>query len=176
MSLEKTISKINNEIISTFAELDAWCDHDVGSININGDLRTPSQILEQVSLTNHHLLSRIEKGCDDALRKVEAEGGLSFPENYSLECDELLAMLNLEISVTPSAGKVSEKEIRRTLRDQLFRCLCVLDSLRGGEGIVYNVSMSVNNPGKPDLYQCLYLLTLHIRQYLVQLEKYAVAN
>jgi hypothetical protein len=179
MSIHSTILKINRELISSFALLDSYFDRDEKFLNQQtGQGWNAAQILEHVMLTNQYLLILIEKGATRAL--VLARENREFIEtgkNYSVENAALL-----EIGIHKSfawenpahmepKGTRALTEIRCELRDQLYQCLCILDALRKGEGLLYKTTMTVNNLGKLDVYQYLYFLVLHLKRHLTQLER-----
>ena len=45
----------------------------------------------------------------------------------------------------------------------------ILNRLDGGEGVLHQVRMSVNDSGRLDLYQWLYFLGQHARRHLSQM-------
>jgi uncharacterized damage-inducible protein DinB len=172
------ISKINRELISAFASLDAWFDHDHEFLSDNSSGGwSAAQILEHVMLTNHYLLILIKKGTRKA-NEVSAKASLQeLINDYEFENNALN-----EVGIYKSfrwerpehmepKGNHSLTEIRDQLRDQLYQCLCCLDELADGQGVLYRMTMTVNNIGKLDVYQYLYFLALHIRRHIAQLEK-----
>ena len=177
MSIELTISKINRELISAFAMLDSWFDRDETVLSEKRHEKwSPAQILEHVMLTNHYLLILIEKGSTKAktlANDADLSGAL---QNYQFDTS------SLDDIARPSAfqwerpehmepkGEKPLHEIRSELREQLYRCLCHLDNLCKGEGVLYRITMSVNGLGKLDVYQYIYFLALHVKRHLSQLE------
>jgi hypothetical protein len=177
-NIEMTISKINRELISAFALLDSWFDHEERFLHLKTtDRWSPADILEHVMLTNHYLLILIEKGCDRAkaiANDTDLEEAL---QNYQFDVQGLEEIgkhksfawerpSHMEPTGTRTLG-----EIRKELRQQLYRCLCTLDSLCRGEGILHHTTMSVNRLGKLDVYQYIYFLALHAKRHITQLEK-----
>lgn len=179
MSIEITISKINRELISAFAVLDGWFDRDEALLRNRSSIRwCPAEILEHVMLTNRYLLMLIEKGSSKALKLASekdltqevkqyqfdsvALDAISEPDSFSWERPE-----HMEPTSTQSLT-----EVREELRNQLYRCLCLLEMLCQGQGIAYRITMSVNSLGKLDIYQYIYFLALHVKRHLRQLEKH----
>ena len=62
-------------------------------------------------------------------------------------------------------------DVRETLRDQLYRCLCTLELLSKGQGVLHKTTMTVNNLGKLDVYQYIYFLALHVKRHVAQLKR-----
>ena len=178
MTIHTTILKLNRELIGSFALLDSYFDRDEKFLRAsNGNKWTTAQILEHVLLTNHYLLILIEKGAHRAKALALENDFSSTIRSYELESPALL-----EIGIHKSfewenpahmepKGDLPLGEIRSGLRDQLHSCLCTLDSIGRGEGVLYKTTMTVNNLGKLDVYQYIYFLTLHIKRHLGQLEK-----
>jgi hypothetical protein len=53
----------------------------------------------------------------------------------------------------------------------LKQCHALLQSLQGGEGVLYKTMMSVNNLGKIDVYHYIYFLVQHAKRHLTQMER-----
>lgn len=136
MKNESTISKINQELISTFASLDAWFDKvlDRGFDDRDDHWR----VLQHIVSSNYHLLDLLSDACDYALADVRSGEGRSEAEQ-------------------------TFHAMRFALREQLFRCLCVLDDLdqpeEGDEAKEMNV------------YEKLSSLTYHLQYHLEQFEE-----
>jgi hypothetical protein len=178
MKIHSTILKLNRELIGTFALLDSYFDRDEKYLLAPKATEwNIAQILEHVFLTNHYLLILIEKGAHRA-KALAGENDLSsFINGYELE-NPALSEVGIHksfewenIAHMEPKGDRSLREIRSGLRDQLHSCLCILDSISRGEGVLYKMTMTVNNLGKLDVYQYIYFLTLHIKRHLGQLEK-----
>jgi hypothetical protein len=174
MSIQTTISTIKSNLISGFAEIDTWLDRSEALENSNG-IWTRLMVIEHVMLTNHFLLILIEKGASKAVDRSQSIDLKAVVEDYELDTrvmDEIATpgtfKWNAPEHMRPS-GKTTPEQLRRTLRDQLYRCLVVLDQLQNGEGVNYKLTMSVNNLGKLDMYQYIFFLSLHIHRHLHQL-------
>jgi hypothetical protein len=184
MNIQSTILKINRELISSFALLDGYFDRDEKFLHERiGDRWNAAEILEHLMLTNQYLLILIEKGAARALSLAQEDRSFILAANSY----ELASPALLDVGVHKSfewenprhmepGGNRALKEIRNELRDQLHRCLWVLDSLRRGEGILYKTTMTVNNLGKLDVYQYVYFLVLHMKRHLTQLEKREISS
>jgi hypothetical protein len=177
MTLENILSTINNHLISAFAELDHWFDQDEEFLTEKFSAEwCPAEILEHVMLTNHYLLVLVEKGSIKARNKAGAVNLSEILSTYCFETDALdtIAKPGAFVWDAPAhmvpTGEKKLTEIRRELRNQLYRCLCQLDLLAKGEGVLHKITMSVNDLGKLDVYQYLYFLALHIRRHNRQLE------
>lgn len=105
MKHESTISKIHQELISTFASLDAWFDRALDELHDNeqGDAL---DVLQHMITSNNHLLDSLSDGYDFALATFIRQGRTEAEQS-------LYAM-------------------RFALRDQLFHCLCLLDEIEHG--------------------------------------------
>jgi hypothetical protein len=175
MSIQTTISTIQTNLISGFAKLDTWLDRGEALENSNGTW-TRLMVIEHVMLTNHFLLILIEKGAGKAVERSKLLDMKEVAEHYQLDTrlmNEIatpgMFKWNAPEHMRPS-GNIAVEQLRRTLRDQLYRCLVVLDQLEHGEGVNYKLTMSVNNLGKLDMYQYIFFLGLHIHRHLYQLE------
>lgn len=177
MRIETAISKINCELISAFATLDSWFDHSTDLLSFQPDGKWSAEmILEHVMLTNHYLLVLIDKGSRMALAQAEAQGvytsddyELTFPALEVIRQPGTFTWERQE-PMDPS-GRKPLPDIRRELREQLYRCLCHLDNLANGEGTLYKMTMPVNDLGNLDVYQYIYFLALYARRHVTQLEK-----
>jgi hypothetical protein len=179
MTIEHILQNLRRELIRTFAVVDEWFDksdplHHFKPAHGGWSV---AEVLEHITLTNHYLLIIIEKGQEKALNKFHRK------EN---NIDEKLKDYTLAI---PGLLKVGEHksfqwhrpdhhqpqgdkplgELRFLLRDQLFRCLYVLECLPKGEGILHQTTMTVNDLGKLDVYQYIYFLSLHARRHVTQM-------
>jgi hypothetical protein len=177
MTLTTILSTINNHLISAFAVLDNWFDHDEKFLTEKFSAEwCPAEILEHVMLTNHYLLVLIEKGSVKARNKAGDVDLSEILNTYRFETDALdtIAKPGAFVWDAPAhmvpTGDKGLTEIRSELRDQLYRCLCQLDLLANGEGILHKITMSVNGLGKLDVYQYLYFLALHIKRHNRQIE------
>jgi hypothetical protein len=54
---------------------------------------------------------------------------------------------------------------------QYRECVSILDRLRGGEGALHKVRMSVNESGRLDVYQWLYFLAQHAARHIDQMRE-----
>lgn len=173
MNIQTTISKIRQELIGAVAQLDSWFDKPEETLTAptaNG--WTVAEVLEHVMLTNHFLLLLIEKGSTKCLKRAKDTNLQEVIKDYCFDYSGLDAISDPEAftwenpaHMTPTGCKPLP-EIRSELRDQLYRCLCLLDDLRNGEGVLVKTQMTVHNLGKLDIYQYLYFLVMHIRRHL----------
>jgi len=179
MLIQNTISKLTRELISTFAQLDSWFDHDENMLQRAEEGKWNGyQVLEHVSLTNRYLLKLIEKGVGRAIR-LAADGESINVDEYDLDEQRFSPIADPEAfswqrpdHMIPS-GAVNASAVRATLRGQLYQLLCLLDEIPNGEGALARTMMNVNGLGKIDVYQYIYFLCLHARRHLLKLEKNA---
>jgi hypothetical protein len=183
MNFETIISKINSELIGSFATLDGWFDRPHEMLQERSSSRwSPAEVLEHVMLTNHYLLLLIEKGSKRAIARAESCDISNMSANYVLETPSLEEVgkrgsfsWERPEHMEPTGAK-SLEEIRAELRDQLYRCLHQLDHLPQGQGVAYRFTMSVNGIGKLDMYQLIYFLALHAKRHVSQLEEMMAAS
>jgi hypothetical protein len=175
MSIQTTISTIKTNLISGFAAMDTWLDGGDSLKNSNG-IWTRLMVIEHVMLTNHFLLILIEKGTEKAIDRSRNTDLGSIAQHYDLDTRLMEEIASPGVfkweapqHMRPS-GNVAPEQLRAQLRDQLYRCLVVLDRLENGEGVNYKLTMSVNNLGKLDMYQYMFFLSLHIHRHLYQLQ------
>lgn len=180
MKLELIIQTIEKELIRTHSILDGWFDEDLHLLNYHprDGGWSALQILEHVTLTSHYLLMLIEKGVDKSLKLAETTRVDVDWKTYSLDPLGKLSEIGIHKlflwhrpdHMVPT-GERSNCQIRKTIRKQLSNCLCHLDKLVNGEGVLHKTTMSVNDLGKLDVYQYLYFLALHGKRHVTQLEK-----
>jgi hypothetical protein len=161
-TIETTISKINQELIRSFAGLDSWFDRDEPL------LCTTRETLEQLMLTNRNVLLLIEKGSLKALTLAREAGWKGKLQEYHFEIpevkdDETVVFFPVQYERT-DAGELSD--IRRELRDQLYRCLCQIDLLAAGEGTLVRLPVLTDPSRQLDLYQCFYFLAININRQI----------
>jgi hypothetical protein len=163
-TIETTISKINQELIRSFAGLDSWFDRDEPL------LCTTLETLEQLMLTNRNLLLLIEKGGLKARALAHETGWKEKLKEYHFEIpvvkdnetDGFFSVHPLEHQERTDTIVLSE--IRSELRDQLYRCLCQIDLLAAGEGALVKLQLPVDPCRELDLYQCFYFLAIYINR------------
>lgn len=103
MKHESTIKKINQELISAFASLDAWFDKTLDDGFDHDEQWGTLDILQHVITSNHYLLEMLSEGYDFALGGFAKQGRSEAEESFYA--------------------------MRYALREQLFHCLCLLDEL-----------------------------------------------
>jgi hypothetical protein len=103
MKEEKTISKINSELIRTFAALDAWFDKALDDGFEECDQWNTLDVIQHIVTSNDHLLDVLTDGYEYAFSEFDHSNR--------------------------SEAQKSFDEMRLALREQLFQCLCLLDEL-----------------------------------------------
>jgi hypothetical protein len=133
-SIEITISKINQKLISAFALLDSVLDRDE-LFQKAEDNSTMLHQIEHILFTNQILLHEIEAGVRKA-HKLHAQGEHR-PGRYSFVVDNLKTVLAKagarEVMNVQDDLQSSPETLRLLLRDQLYRCLYFLDQLSFGQ-------------------------------------------
>lgn len=124
------------------------------------------KIIEEALVFNRYVLQVIERSCKTAIE---------FSEDNKNRLDEQLNSYNFLIpSYAFNEQFVKEEEVMliNSIRDaseiwaelrwQLYTCLNCLEILKKGEGMLYKVN--VDSFGDLDLYQCLYLIALQMKE------------
>lgn len=174
MTIEKVISQIRKELIRSISGLDAWFDKDNSLLELRAaeGTKTVRELIEEVAGINRHLLGLIDHGRTTA--GSEDLSGVPL-EEYCLMVDEINEALmrkqfEWQISDLPSLAKPSLEDVRYEIREQLDRCLIHLELLMEGEGNPFKTNLSVANIGRLDVYHSIYLLALHVRRFLCELD------
>ncbi len=174
MPYRATIAAVRQALTAIFAEVDGWFDCPAAMRRFKplAGGWSLDQILEHVTLTNYFLMLVIRRWTAKAVRK--AQRGAAIPEGESdLARLDILGERGSFAWVRPEhmepTGAPASAEVRERMRGQVAECLELLAQLRGGEGALCKVRMSVNGLGKIDLYQWLYFLAQHARRHLHQL-------
>ena len=178
MPLNHIIINLKRDLIRTFAVVDEWFDKELAIRSYRSSTASWSinEVLEHIMLSNHYLLILIEKGTKKALKASE-DKAILWPEQYSLSDPALHQIADPDAFAwhrpdhhAPTGSKTMW-EIRREIRDQLHRCLIILEVVPNGEGTLHRTAMSVNNLGRLDVYQYVYFLSLHAQRHLKQMQK-----
>jgi hypothetical protein len=167
MSIESIISKINKELIGSFAELDSWfdCDEQFLCEKFSSDQWSVTDTLEHVMLTNHYVLSLMTNRIPAATEK-DPRNTL---QHYTLHVSEIEYLTSgrypwhSQDHLQPKG--ITPAEIRSQLRDQLYSCLRQLDLLAGGDEVLFRISIPAERPCELDVYQSLYFLALHAKRH-----------
>jgi hypothetical protein len=177
--MTKVINTIETELKQTFDDLFKWFNIDKELLNYAPGNKGWSirKILEHVSLTNHYLLMLISKGTKKALEKSKKEDFSASLIDYDLDWERMKVIgqhksfeWNRPGHMEPR-GRMRITEIKHELQLQLKQCHALLQSLQGGEGVLYKTMMSVNNLGKIDVYHYIYFLVQHAKRHLTQMER-----
>jgi hypothetical protein len=174
-----TVEQVRAALWTTFESADEWFDRpaDLRAYEPSGGGWSIDEVLEHVTLTSHFLLIVIRNSARKALKRAAA--GSPLPEGES-DLD-LLEPIGRRGSFSWSrpehmipTGAVASEQVRERMREQTRECLEILDRLRGGEGSLFTVRMSVNGSGRLDVYQWLYFLAQHARRHLDQMREVEV--
>lgn len=177
MDLHNYIQAIEIHLIQTHAAILKWFDKPTGikQFRPRADRWSILEILEHVSLTSHFLLKLIDKGAAKAQRNVK---GLSIAEElecFDFDLDKLDAIGQhgafswIRPEHMEPTGQKAEEKIKAILIDQLNRCLTHLQDLRKGEGLLYQMTMTVQDLGKINVYEFIYFLSKHAERHLAQM-------
>ena len=171
------INDIEQFLIAVHNSADEWFDkaENLRQFRPQNQGWTIDEILEHIVLTSYFLLVLIEKGGDKALRNIQNRDLAAELENYTFHRDRLD-----EIGIHKSfnwfrpehmapKGEKSLSEIRTELKEQLQKCQEHLAKMSHGEGVLYKMTMSVNDLGKIDVYEYIYFLGKHIERHIAQM-------
>jgi hypothetical protein len=165
MSIYTTISKINRELISSFAALDSWFDLLTPDEKRLRCGLTPMEILERISIVNQQFI--LEKA---SMKACERSTTIKFNKalkDYRFR-KPYLDVVDVERSFEAPqqiTRVVEANQLRTTFRHQLHRCLVLLDLLSEGEGIQVCIQLPVWPFVEVDLYQGLYFIALQTRHH-----------
>ena len=171
------IAEISQRLTAAFDQLAGWFAAPASLRSYppaNGGW-TIDEILEHVALTNHFLLILVEKGAIKALKNVhglDLATELAARQSARARLDEISqpgAFKWMRPDHMAPHGLKSGVEVAATLRQQLQQCLAVLARLPNGEGVLYRITMSVNDLGKMDVYDFVYFLAKHAERHLAQI-------
>jgi hypothetical protein len=169
-SIEITILKINQRLISAFALLDSSLDRDELFQKSEGAIATLHQ-LEHILFTNQILLQEIEAGVNRA--NIRYEQGEHKPGRYTFVVDgfkPIIASVDArKVTLVQDELQSSPDTLRLLLRDQLYRCMRMLDRLASGQGRLVSVTLPMEGVPAMDPYQALYFVAMHIQKRLKQL-------
>jgi hypothetical protein len=132
MSLQSTIYKLNNDLITLFAVLDGWCDRHRSFLDQKHKTSlTPFETLQHVIILNEYTLSLLSTQREDCIEKKEEIDLLyaklmldSHAFSFSLLIPDAFGEHRLE-----KLSQLNSCKVRDLLRDQLFEFLCTLDKL-----------------------------------------------
>jgi uncharacterized damage-inducible protein DinB len=136
MKEESTISKINSELIRTFASLDAWFDKALDDGYEDDDQWSMREVLQHLVNSNYHLLDFLSDGYNYALTEYDHINRSDVPKSF--------------------------QAMRYTLREQLFQCLCLLDDVEQSESLDLDDEKEMNVYDK--LWAITNHLSYHLEQ------------
>ena len=179
MNLEAYLQAIQGHLIQTHAQVLGWFEgpDEVKRFRPAPDRWTILEILEHISLTSHFLLKLIDKGAAKAQRNVK---GLSLEKeldrfDFDLEKLAIIGQHKAFPWIRPAhmepTGERSEAAIRKTLIQQLNRCLTHLENLQDGTGLLHQMTMTVHDLGKINVYEFIYFLSKHAERHLDQMRE-----
>jgi uncharacterized damage-inducible protein DinB len=137
MKTETTISKINTELIRSFATLDAWFDKALDDGDKGRNRWSMQEVIQHILNSNYHLLDLLSDGCEYAWSHLQSQDG-KLTEERSLD------------------------DMRFALREQLFHCLCLLDELGDNAEVNQDVDKAMNIQDR--LWSITHHLTYHLER------------
>jgi hypothetical protein len=176
-NITMAITVVETSLLANFNRAFTWFEKDAalrGYVPANGGW-TINQILEHIALANHYLLLIINKATGKAVKRAAKNGITDVGEEYLNRLYQVneIGKHNSFTWVRPEhmepTGK-SAADVKAELAMQLGNCLNCIRSLKNGEGILVNTTMTVNNLGKIDVYQYLYFLAKHIERHITQMQ------
>ncbi|HEX4959937.1 MAG TPA: DinB family protein [Thermoanaerobaculia bacterium] len=171
-----TIERVRTALGQTFGEIDDWFNRpeSLRAYQPASGGWSIDEVLEHVTLTSHFLLIVIRQSAEKGLKR--AGRGTPIPAGES-DLD-LLEPIGRRGSFSWSrpehmipTGAVPSREVRERMGAQYRDCISILDRLRGGEGALHKVRISVNGSGRLDVYQWLYFLAQHAARHIEQMRE-----
>lgn len=178
MKIDTILTNLKRDVIRTFAVVDEWFDKD----DVLHRYKPPSggwstaEVLEHVMLTSHYLLVLIDRGTRKCINLADEQTLADALRDYSFIHPGLEAIGERKSFVwerpqrLEPTGTKALAEVRQALRDQLDRCLCTLELLPNGEGVLHKTMMTVNDLGELDVYQYIYFVSLHAKRHVKQMK------
>lgn len=179
MKLSQYIITIQTHLVVTHAKVLKWFDSPDEMLNYcpkDGGW-TVSEILEHIGLTSYYLLILIDKAADKALRNIN---DLSLEKQldefkFDLERINTIGVHKSFEWIRPEhmepSGEKGALAVKDQLISQLYKCLTHLETLKDGQGLLYQTTMSVNQLGKINVYEYIYFLSAHAERHLQQMEE-----
>ena len=137
MKTETAISKINTELIRSFATLDAWFDKALDHGFDDHDKWSIHGVIQHILTSNYHLLDLLSDGCEYAWSDLRAQD-----DNY--------------------AHEKSLDAMRFALRGQLFHCLCLLDDIEANDSENYESDKAMSMHDR--LWSVTHHLSYHLER------------
>jgi hypothetical protein len=175
MAFETTIQRVTTDLMTTFDQLDAFFERPLGLRVFqpaDGEWCI-DEILEHITLTNHFLMITLKQSLDKVLKRAQTQ---PIP-NDDTDLDQIVRISDPDAFawIRPEhmepTRTISSEEVRARLRTQRDECLAILRQMSRGEGALHQVSMSVQNLGKLNLYEWLYFLVQHARRHIAEIER-----
>lgn len=177
MDLLHLIQHTENTLTDTFSQVDPWFDQPAEVLGFQPPQGwSTGQVLEHIAVTNRFLLILIDKAASKALKNVNGLDLEVLKQNpqFNLQGLEEVGTRGAFDWIRPEhmepTGQVPLTEVRTTLKRQLEHCLHQLETLSGGEGLLYSTTMTVNGLGRLNVYEYLCFLAMHARRHLRQME------
>ena len=171
-----TINRVRTALDQTFGAIDGWFDKPevLRAYKPASGGWSIDEVLEHVTLTSHFLLIVIRHSAEKGLKR--AARGIPIPDGESdLDVLEPIGRRGSFSWSRPEhmipTGAVPNHEVRERMDAQYRECVSILDRLRGGEGALHKVRMSVNESGRLDVYQWLYFLAQHAARHIDQMRE-----
>jgi len=157
-TMQNVIQNLRNELIRSISAIDAWFDKDRNFLSqkIN-DTETAAEFLLNLVVSGRHLLDTITQRTH---RPQGAPVDVQFPQDSLGEID------------MGSAGRVNLSKTRAELREQLDRCLIYLEWLQHRQSKDIG-EYSEQNVQHLSGYQGMYLLLIHLKRHLGELNQFA---
>jgi hypothetical protein len=175
MPFEKTIQRVETDLISTFDRLDSFfqLSKDMRAFQPAAGEWCIDEILEHITLTNHFLMITLKQSLDKVLKRAQTQ---AIPEGES-DLDRIVHVSDPDAFawIRPEhmepTRMVTRDDVKIKLATQRDECLDILTRIQHGEGSLHHVRMSVQDLGKLDLYQRLYFIVQHAKRHVVEMER-----
>jgi hypothetical protein len=175
MPFEKTIQRVETDLISTFDQLDTFFQlpQDTRAFQPASGEWCIDEILEHITLTNHFLMITLKQSFDKVLKRTLTqaipEGESDLDRIVHVSDPDAFAWIRPE-HMEPTRA-ISSDDVRAKLSEQRNECLHILSHIAQGQGSLHHVRMSVQDLGKLDMYEWLYFLVQHARRHVVEMER-----
>jgi hypothetical protein len=163
-AMQNVILNLRNEIIRSISAIDAWFDADRSLLGqpVN-ESDTVAEYLYKLTLSSRNLLDAITQ---KSPRKLGGPVDLQFPHDTFVDGSDTPWLVAAE------TGRVNLVHARAELREQLDRCLIYLEQLLDRQSHM-KAELAVEDVENFGGYQGIYLLLIHLKRHLGDLNQVA---
>jgi hypothetical protein len=156
MSLQASIRKLNNNLISLFATVDGWCDRGEEFLHIRDKFTaSPLETMMKFINLNNHVLDHLDQVSNYEQMMVE------------LKQKSLLSLVSESNGDLDRIDELHPELLREVMREQLFRYLCLIDNFHSRR---LDVSFSLVPPEFGKGLELIESLTRHSTEMIMHHE------